>query len=113
MNWLKQWIEVGEQVVVVWVELGNFDIVEIMVCYGWIMLVIDGEYGVGDLDDWVVVVCVVEVVGGEVVLCVFDGLDIMLKWVLDWGFWLLIVLMVNIVVQVCEIVVVCCYFGFG
>ena len=68
MNRLKQRIAAGEQVAAAWLELGNPDIAEIMVRHGWTTLVIDGEHGVGDLDDWVAVARAVEAAGGEVVL---------------------------------------------
>ena len=72
MNRLKQRIAAGEQVAAAWLELGNPDIAEIMVRHGWTTLVIDGEHGVGDLDDWVAVARAVEAAGGEVVLRVPD-----------------------------------------
>ena len=67
MNRLKQRIAAGEQVAAAWLELGNPDVAEIMVRHGWTTLVIDGEHGVGDLDDWVAVARAVEA-GFEVLL---------------------------------------------
>lgn len=113
MNRLKQRIASGEQVSAAWVELGNPDIAEIMVRHGWSTLVIDGEHGVGDLDDWVAVARAAEAAGAEVVLRVPDGSDTMLKRVLDRGFRSLIVPMVNTAEQARAIVASCRYPGLG
>lgn len=113
MNRLKQRIAAGEQVAAAWLELGNPDVAEIMVRHGWTTLVIDGEHGVGDLDDWVAVARAVEAAGGEVVLRVPDGSDTTLKRVLDRGFRSLIVPMVNTAEQARGIVASCRYPGLG
>lgn len=113
MNKLKQRLAAGEQVAAAWVELGNPDIAEIMVRHGWDTLVIDGEHGVGDLDDWVAVARAAEAAGGDVVLRVPDGSETMLKRVLDRGFRSLIVPMVNTPEQAQAIVAACRYPGAG
>lgn len=113
MNQLKQRILAGEQVAAAWVELGNPDIAEIMARHGWDVLVIDGEHGVGDLEDWVAVARAAEAAGAEVVLRVPDGSDTMLKRVLDRGFRSLIVPMVNSEAQARDIVASCRYPGGG
>lgn len=113
MNKLKQRISAGEQVAAAWVELGNADIAEIMVRHGWDTLVIDGEHGVGDVEDWVAVARAAEAAGGDVVLRVPDGSDTMLKRVLDRGFRSLIVPMVNTAEQARQIVDSCRYPGLG
>lgn len=113
MNRLKQRISAGEQVAAAWVELGNPDIAEIMVHHGWSTIVIDGEHGVGDLDDWVAVARAAEGAGADVVLRVPDGSDTMLKRVLDRGFRSLIVPMVNTADQARQIVSACRYPGAG
>ena len=113
MNRLKQRINAGEQVAAAGIELANPDIAEIMVRHGWTTLVIDGEHGVGDLDDWVAVARAAEAAGADVVLRVPDGSDTMLKRVLDRGFRSLIVPMVNTARQAQDIVASCRYPGLG
>lgn len=113
MNRLKTRIAAGEFVSAAWAELGNPDIAEIMVHHGWDTIVIDGEHGTGDLEDWVAVARAVQAVGGEVVLRVPDGSDTMLKRVLDRGFRSLIVPMVNTTEQARSIVSACRYPGAG
>lgn len=113
MNRLKQRIDAGEQVSAAWLELANPDIAEVMVGHGWGTLVIDGEHGVGDLEDWVAVARAAEAAGADVVLRVPDGSDTMLKRVLDRGFRSLIVPMVNTPEQARAIVDSCRYPGLG
>lgn len=113
MNRLKQRIAAGEQVTAAWIELGNPDIAEIMVRHGWSTLVIDGEHGVGDLDDWVAVARAAESAGADVVLRAPDGSDTTLKRVLDRGFRSLIVPMVNTAEQARGIIASCRYPGAG
>ncbi|SMO90316.1 HpcH/HpaI aldolase family protein [Paracoccus laeviglucosivorans] len=113
MNRLKQRITAGEQVAAAWVGLGNPDIAEIMARHGWNTLVIDGEHGVGDLDDWVAVARAAEAAGADVVLRVPDGSETLLKRVLDRGFRSLIVPMVNTPEHARAIVGACRYPALG
>lgn len=109
MNRLKQRLAAGERVAAAWVELGNADIAEIMVAHGWTTLLIDGEHGVGDLEDWVAVARAAEAAGADVVLRVPDGSEVTLKKVLDRGFRSLVVPMVNTAEQARAIVAACHY----
>lgn len=86
MTPLKQRLKAGEFVAAAWVELGNADVAEALVRNGWSVIVIDGEHGVGDIEDWVAVARAVECAGGEVVLRVPAGDETLLKRVLDRGF---------------------------
>ncbi len=113
MNRLKKRLAAGEQVGAAWIELGNPDVAEIMVRHGWDTLVIDGEHGVGDLNDWVAVARAAEAAGADVVLRVPDGADTTLKRALDRGFRSLIVPMVNTAAQAQDIVASCRYPGLG
>lgn len=113
MNRLKQNLAGGEQVAAAWIELGNPDIAEIMVRHGWSTLLIDGEHGVGDLEDWVAVARAAQAAGAEVVLRVPDASETTLKRVLDRGFNSLVVPMVNTAEQASAIVAACRYPSFG
>lgn len=113
MNQLKQRLSAGERVAAAWIELGNADIAEIMVAQGWTTLLIDGEHGVGDLEDWVAVARAAQAAGAEVVLRVPDGSEVTLKKVLDRGFRSLVVPMVNSADQARSIVASCHYPGRG
>ncbi len=99
MNALKDRLTRGIFTTAAWAELGHPDAAEIMVRHGWQVIVIDGEHGLGELEDWVAMARAIEAAGGEVVLRVPDGSDTMLKRVLDRGFRSLIVPMVNSVAQ--------------
>lgn len=95
MNPLKTRLTSGEFVTAAWAELGHPDVAEILVRHGWTTVVIDGEHGLGDLEDWVTIARAIEAAGGEVILRVPDGSDTVLKRVLDRGFKSIIVPMVN------------------
>lgn len=109
MNKLKQRLHRGEFVTAAWAELGNADVAEILVRYGWPVIVIDGEHGVGDLESWVTVARAVEAAGGEVMLRIPEGTDTMIKKALDRGFTNIVVPMVNTAVRAQEIVRSCHY----
>ncbi|MEI4488485.1 aldolase/citrate lyase family protein [Frigidibacter sp. MR17.14] len=113
MNPVKQRLQAGERIGAAWAQLASPDLAEIMVHHGWRTIVIDGEHGRGDVDDWVAVARAVEAAGGEVVLRVPDGSDTVLKRVLDRGFRSIIVPMVNTVAQAEAIVASCRYPGLG
>ena len=95
MTTLKQRLKSGEFVAAAWAELGNPDIAEALARNGWPVIVIDGEHGVGDIEDWVAVARAVECAGGEVVLRVPAGDETLLKRVLDRGFRSILVPQVN------------------
>lgn len=113
MNPLKQRLRAGEMLKAAWVELASPDVAEIMVRHGWDIIVIDGEHGVGTLEDWVATARAVEAAGGEVILRVPDGSDTMLKRVLDRGFRSIIVPMVNSAGDAASIAGACRYPGLG
>ncbi|MFV0383936.1 HpcH/HpaI aldolase family protein [Paracoccus sp. (in: a-proteobacteria)] len=113
MNPLKQRLRAGEMLKAAWVELASPDVAEIMVRHGWDIIVIDGEHGVGTLEDWVATARAVEAAGGEVILRVPDGSDTMLKRVLDRGFRSIIVPMVNSAADAASIAAACRYPGLG
>jgi 4-hydroxy-2-oxoheptanedioate aldolase len=109
MNTLKARLASGAFVTAAWAELGNPDVAEILVRHGWDTILIDGEHGVGSLEDWVAVARAVEAAGGEPLLRVPDGSETMLKKVLDRGFKSLVVPMVNSVEQASDIARFCRY----
>jgi 2-keto-3-deoxy-L-rhamnonate aldolase RhmA len=113
MNPLKARLAAGEFVTAAWAELGSPDAAEILVRHGWKVIVIDGEHGIGGLEDWVAVARAVEAAGGELVLRVPDGADTTLKRALDRGFRSLIVPMVNTAEQAGAIAASCRYPGLG
>jgi 2-keto-3-deoxy-L-rhamnonate aldolase RhmA len=113
MNPIKARLAAGEFVSAAWAELGNADAAEIMVRHGWPLIVIDGEHGVGDIEQWVAVARSVEAAGGEVVLRVPDGSDTVLKRVLDRGFRSILVPQVNTVEQARSVAAACRYPGLG
>ena len=113
MNPIKQRLQNGDFLTAGWAELGNPDVAEIMVRHGWNLIVIDGEHGIGNLENWVAVARAVEAAGGEVLLRVPDGSDTTLKRVLDRGFRSLIVPMVNTPAQAKAIAGHCRYPGLG
>lgn len=109
MNALKARLLAGEYVTAAWAELGNADIAEILVRHGWDVIVIDGEHGTGDLEDWIAVARAVEAAGGTPLLRVPDGSDTTLKKALDRGFRSIIVPMVNSAEQAQAIARSCLY----
>lgn len=113
MNPLKERLRAGEFLKAAWVELASPDVAEIMVRHGWDIIVIDGEHGVGGLEDWVATARAVEAAGGEVILRVPDGSDSLLKRVLDRGFRSIIVPMVNSASDAASIVGACRYPRLG
>ncbi|WP_343117101.1 HpcH/HpaI aldolase family protein [Ostreiculturibacter nitratireducens] len=94
-NGLKARLAEGGMIAAAWAELGNPDVAEILVRHGWRTIVIDGEHGRGELEDWVAVARAIEAAGGEVILRLPDGSDTMIKRALDRGFRSFIVPMVN------------------
>ncbi|UPA27636.1 HpcH/HpaI aldolase family protein [Shinella oryzae] len=95
MNPIKQRILAGETVTAAWSEMGSPDNAEAMVMNGWPVIVIDGEHGIGGIEEAVHVARAVEAAGGEVVMRVPDGSETTLKRVLDRGIRSLIVPQVN------------------
>lgn len=104
MNTLKARMAKGGMITAAWAELANPDVAEIMVRHGWDIIVIDGEHGIGDTEDWVAVARAVESAGGEVVLRLPDGMDTTIKRAIDRGFKSFIVPMVNTAAQARAIV---------
>ena len=94
-NPIKSRLAKGGMIPAAWVELGLPDIAEILVRHGWPVLVVDGEHGRGDLEDWVAILRAAEHAGGEVILRLPDDSDTMIKRALDRGFRSFIVPMVN------------------
>ena len=113
MNRLKARLAAGETIKAAWAELASPDAAEIMVRHGWDVIVIDGEHGVGGLEDWVAVARAVEAAGGEAVLRVPEGSDALLKRVLDRGFRSIIVPMVNSARDAASIAGACRYPPLG
>lgn len=113
MNPLKRRLRAGEVLKAAWVELASPDVAEILVRHGWDVIVIDGEHGIGTLEDWVATARAVEAAGGEVILRVPEGSDALLKRVLDRGFRSLIVPMVNTAEDAARIAASCRYPGQG
>lgn len=95
MNRLKHRLLSGEFVTAAWVELGSPDNAEAMVRNGWDTILIDGEHGIGDLEQWTAVARAVEAAGGEPLLRVPNAQQWMLNKILDRGFRSLIVPRVN------------------
>jgi 2-keto-3-deoxy-L-rhamnonate aldolase RhmA len=94
-NPFKDDIRKGGMIRAAWVELGVPDIGEILVRHGWKTIVIDGEHGRGELEDWLHVARAIEAAGGTVVLRLPDGNDTTIKQALDRGFRNFIVPLVN------------------
>ena len=91
----KQRLKAPKMIPAAWVELGSPDIAEILVTHGWDTIIIDGEHGRGELEDWVNVARAVEACGGTAILRLPDGNDTLIKRALDRGFRNFIVPMVN------------------
>ena len=91
----KQRLKTPAMIPAAWVELGSPDIAEILVTHGWDTIIIDGEHGRGELEDWVNVARAVEACGGTTILRLPDGNDTLIKRALDRGFRNFIVPMVN------------------
>lgn len=94
-NTFKQRLQTPAMIPAAWVELGSPDIAEILVTHGWDTIIIDGEHGRGELEDWVNVARAVEACGGTAILRLPDGNDTLIKRALDRGFRNFIVPMVN------------------
>lgn len=94
-NRLKSRMQAGGMIPACWIELLSPDVAEILVRHGWDVMVIDGEHGRGELEDWVACARAIEAAGGEVVLRLPDGSDTLIKRALDRGFRSFIVPMVN------------------
>ncbi|TGN49522.1 aldolase [Paracoccus liaowanqingii] len=109
MNRLKRRIAQGDRIEAAWLQLGSPDIAEILARHGWDVLVIDGEHGRGDIEDWVAVARAARAAGAEVILRVPDGSDTMLKRVLDRSFTSIIVPMVETGDQAREVAAACLY----
>lgn len=95
MNNLKQRLLAGQFVAAAWAEMGSPDNAEAMVRHGWPVILIDGEHGIGDVEQWVAVARAVEAAGGEVILRVPNAEQWMLNRVLDRGFRSILVPRVN------------------
>ena len=91
----KQRLKTPAMIPAAWVELGSPDIAEILVTHGWDTIIIDGEHGRGELEDWVNVARAIEACGGTAILRLPDGNDTLIKRALDRGFRNFIVPMVN------------------
>jgi len=106
---LKSRILSGEVLKAVWAGLGSPDAAEILVRYGWKVVIIDGEHGIGGIEQWVAVARAVEAAGGEVILRVPEADPALFKRVLDRGFRSLIVPLVNTADEARAIVAACRY----
>lgn len=95
MNNLKQRLFAGQFVAAAWAEMGSPDNAEAMARHGWPVILIDGEHGIGDVEQWVAVARAVEAAGGEVILRVPNAEQWMLNRVLDRGFRSILVPRVN------------------
>ncbi|MFO1138606.1 MAG: aldolase/citrate lyase family protein [Paracoccus sp. (in: a-proteobacteria)] len=113
MNPLKARLAAGETIRAAWAGLGSPDVAEIMVRHGWPVVVIDGEHGIGDIENWVAMARAVEAAGGEAILRVPEGSDALLKRVLDRGFRSIIVPMVNSAQEAARIAAACRYPPLG
>lgn len=109
MNRLKQRLAAGEFVTAAWAEMGSPDNAEAMVRNGWDVILIDGEHGIGDLEQWVAVARAVEAAGGEAVLRVPNAQQWMLNKILDRGFRSLVVPRVNTPSEARSIADACLY----
>lgn len=113
MNRIKARLQAGEFITAAWVDLGSPEVAELMVRHGWQVLVIDGEHGAGDLEQWVAVARAIAAAGGEAILRVPHGDPALLKRVLDRGFTSIIVPMVDTADQARAIAEACLYPGQG
>ncbi|TKT76325.1 aldolase/citrate lyase family protein [Aquamicrobium sp. LC103] len=113
MNRLKERLQAGEIVTAAWSEMGSPDNAEAMAMNGWPTIVIDGEHGVGGIEQAVHVARAVEAAGGDVVMRVPDGSETTLKRVLDRGIRSIIVPQVNTAAQAKSIADFCRYPGRG
>lgn len=109
MKPLKQRMLDGEFVTAAWAEMGSPDNAEAMVRHGWPVILIDGEHGIGDLEQWVAVARAVEAAGGEVILRVPHAAQWMLNRALDRGFRSILVPRVNTVEEARAIADFCRY----
>jgi 2-keto-3-deoxy-L-rhamnonate aldolase RhmA len=113
MNWVKNQLAAGELVTAAWAEMGSPDNAEAMAMNGWPVIVIDGEHGIGGIEEAVHIARAVEAAGGEVVMRVPDGSETTLKRVLDRGIRSIIVPQVNTAEQAKSIADFCRYPGRG
>jgi len=95
MNALKQKLANGEVVTAAWAELGSPDTAELMVYAGFDTIVIDGEHGLGYIEQWTHAARAIEAAGGNHILRLPSGDPALIKRVLDQGFRSLLVPMVN------------------
>ncbi|MBD3765083.1 MAG: aldolase [Rhodobacterales bacterium] len=112
-NPLKSRLRAPGMIPAAWVELANPDVAEILVRHGWDVIVIDGEHGVGDIEDWVTCARAVEAAGGQVILRLPEGSDALIKRTLDRGFRSFVVPMVNTRAQAERVVSAFLYPGRG
>ncbi|MBP1845650.1 2-keto-3-deoxy-L-rhamnonate aldolase RhmA [Rhizobium petrolearium] len=109
MNRIKQRLLSGEFVTAAWAEMGSPDNAEAMVRNGWSVILIDGEHGIGDLEQWVAVARAVEAAGGQVILRVPNAEQWMLNRALDRGFQSILVPRVNSAAEARSIADFCRY----
>ena len=113
MNVLKQRLAKGELITAAWAEMGSPDSAEMMVYAGFDTIVIDGEHGLGYLNDWTHMARAVEAAGGQHILRLPSGDPALIKRVLDQGFRSLLVPMVNTVEEARVILDAALYPGHG
>ena len=113
MNPLKQRLAKGELITAAWAEMGSADSAELMVYAGFDTIVIDGEHGIGYLDQWMHMARAVEAAGGNHILRLPSGDPTLIKRVLDHGFRSLIIPMVNTVEEARVILDAAIYPGHG
>nr|WP_256995433.1 aldolase/citrate lyase family protein [Rhizobium sp. L1K21] len=99
----------GEFVTAAWVHFGSPDVAEAMVAAGWDVIVIDGEHGIGDVEQWIAIARAVENAGADVILRVPHGQPWLINRVIDRGIRSIIVPRVNTAAQAREIADACRY----
>ena len=108
-NGLRRRLLAGETVTAAWLELDSAEVAEIMVRWGWDVLVIDCEHGAAGLERGLDLVRAVEAAGGEAMVRVPDGREATLKRALDRGARSILVPMVNSAARAREIAAFCRY----
>lgn len=104
MNAFKQALRGDDMVIGAWVETGSPEVAEILVRFGWTNVIIDGEHGVGTLEDWVDIQRAIIAAGGTAILRLPDADHTMIKRALDRGFKHFVIPMINTAEQARQVV---------